>query len=166
MEAYHSILNNDFPYLFATVPDNEGNEKVLGYTYVNTLRPGDAYGAAVELTMYFVSYAIGEGYGSKLLTALVEALKAKPVSEKRPYGIEEVFVYTTVSEKGNVANFYLRAGFERRVTLKRVGWKTGRWIDNEIFQLSLGQNDGETQESRGSRNWWVFEPFAWELWRT
>ena len=38
----------------------------------------------------------------------------------------------------------------------------GKWIDDEIFQLSLGQNDGETQESRGSRNWWVFG----ELWRT
>ena len=98
--------------------------KFLGI--VNTLRPGDAYGAAVELTIYFAPYAIGKGYGSKLLTALVEALKTIPVSEKRPYGIKEVFVYTTVSEKRNAANFYLRAGFERRGMLKRGGVEDGK----------------------------------------
>jgi phosphinothricin acetyltransferase len=73
VEAYHSVLKNGLTYLVATVSDNEGNKKILGYTYANTLRPGDAYGAAVELTIYVAPYAIGKGYRLKLLTTLVEA---------------------------------------------------------------------------------------------
>ncbi|KAL2043084.1 hypothetical protein N7G274_004144 [Stereocaulon virgatum] len=142
--------------------DNEGNEKILGYSYENTLRPGDPHGAAVEFNIYVAPSASGKGYGSKLLTALVEALKAIPVSEKRSHGVK-VFVCATVSEKRNAANFYLRVDFERRGTLKKVGWKMGRWIDNEMFPLSLGQNDGESQESRGSRYWWVSGLFAWKV---
>ena len=170
VETYHDVLDQGLPHLVATIKDeSNGIEKVLGFSYATQLRPRPAYGHVVELSIYFAPNTTGKGYGSKLLAAIIEALKAVPVSEKRPNGITEVFVYTMVGEKvNNAVNFYLRAGFERNGTLRRLSWKFGRYIDDGQFQLSLGEKDKEeqTQASRGSRSWWVFGPFAWELWRT
>ena len=81
--------------------------------------------------------------GRRLLRPLIEVLRGVEPSERRVHGVREVLAYRSANEGRDAGRFYEREGFEEVRRLRRIGWKMGRWIDTRIFQMSLGEREGE-----------------------
>jgi L-amino acid N-acyltransferase YncA len=110
----------------------EIDDKVIGYAYANPFRDRPAYTMTCENSIYLHPDYIGQGAGSKLLTALVSASEAM--------GFRQMIAVVGGSEPASVA-LHTKLGFEHRGTMKSVGRKFGKWLDTVYLQLSLGAGD-------------------------
>lgn len=111
--------------------------KVAGYAYATQFRDRPAYRSTCENSIYVAPVAIGQGVGSRLLAALVEA------SEQS--GFRQMIAVVGGGEPASVA-LHLKAGFREAGRMASVGRKHGRWLDTVYFQLALGPGDAVPPE--------------------
>src|SRR5215471_17239518 len=98
----------------------EENGVVLGYAGTTCFRPKAAYDTTVETTIYCAPEAVGKGIGSRLYTALFEALRGEDLHR---------FVAGYTTPNAATAALHERHGFKPVGVFSEVGRKFGKYWD-------------------------------------
>jgi L-amino acid N-acyltransferase YncA len=106
----------------------EENGQVLGYSYASGWKSRCSYRFSLETTVYLDKDALGRGLGTKLYTALIEAL--------RPTKTHALIGGIALPNAGSVA-LHEKLGFTKIGHFKEVGWKFEQWIDVGYWELVL-----------------------------
>ena len=122
------VVRRGLPYLVA-----ERGGQVLGFAYASPFRTRSAYRYTVEDSVYVSPGAMGQGFGRRALTTLIERCSARDLRQ----------MVAVIGDSGNSASIRLHQalGFERAAVLRAVGYKLGRWVDSVIMQRHLGLGD-------------------------
>ena len=107
----------------------ERDDRVAGYAYCLPWKARPAYQGTVEDSIYLAPWATGQGAGSELLGALLDAARAAGVRE----------VIAVIADSGDPSSIALhkKLGFDDAGRLRQVGHKHGRDIDTVLLQCSL-----------------------------
>jgi len=106
----------------------EENGRILGYAYACSWKSRCSYRFSLETTVYLDKDATGRGLGTKLYTALIDAL--------RPTKIHALIGGVALPNAGSVA-LHEKLGFVKIGHFKEVGWKLDQWIDVGYWELIL-----------------------------
>lgn len=117
------IAGKGWPILIAEI---EGD--VAGYAYATQFRDRPAYAATCEDSIYVAPDRVGQGVGTALLSALIEAA--------REHGFEQMIAVIGGAEPASVA-LHVSAGFVEAGRMRRVGRKFGRVLDTLYMQRDL-----------------------------
>lgn len=116
-----------WPFLVA-----ETGGEVIGYAYATQFRDRPAYASSCENSIYLNPDYCGQGIGTMLLAALVEAAERA--------GFRQMIAVIGGAEPASVA-LHARAGFVEAGRMRSVGRKFGRWLDTLYMQRPLGAGD-------------------------
>ena len=116
-----------WPFLVA-----EAGGKVIGYAYATQFRDRPAYRTTCENSIYLDPDHCGQGVGTLLLGALIEAATGA--------GFRQMIAVIGGAEPASAA-LHARAGFSETGRMQSVGRKHGRWLDTLYMQLALGRGD-------------------------
>lgn len=120
-----ALMADGFPYLVAEI-DGE----IVGYAYAGQYRPRPAYRYAVEDSIYIAPESQGKGVGKALLAALI--------AECERLGKRQMVAVIGDSLSHGSINLHRAMGFAHAGTVRNVGYKHGRWLDQVIYQRALG----------------------------
>ena len=111
----------------------ELNEEVKGFAYANSYRSRPAYRFTVENSIYVDSVCTRKGLGGNLLEDLIKQCAARGFRQ----------MVAIIGDSKNVASIKLHTayGFEHCGTVRSLGFKHGKWLDQVIMQQSLGEGD-------------------------
>jgi L-amino acid N-acyltransferase len=123
-EAWYT--EHSAPYSAAVVESEPG--VIAGYGALSPFARRGGYFPLAEVSIYLGSTHRGRGYGSSLSEWLVE--------EARRQGFTTLVGFLTVGNEPSV-RMLLRAGYVHVGRMSRVGYKLGRYIDLDIYQLFL-----------------------------
>jgi len=117
-----------FPYRVA-----ELDGVVRAYAYANSYRPRPAYRHTVENSIYVGSASARMGLGGSLLEDLITQCTAQGYRQ----------MVAVIGDSANTPSIKLHAayGFEHCGALRSLGFKRGKWLDQVLMQLSLGESD-------------------------
>ena len=117
--------NRDNHPLFVAVR----NGAVAGYVSLSTFSAKPAYDGTVEVSLYVAPEQRGAGVGRALLEYIVAWARA----DARTHALISIIT------AGNAVSLRLheRLGFRHCGTLREVGWKFGRWLDVEYYELRV-----------------------------
>lgn len=103
--------------------------RVLGYASLSPYREKQAYAGTVELSVYVAPACRGRGVG----TALMQAILALAKEDRRTHTVISVIT------QGNAQSVRLheRFGFSYSGTLHEVGYKFGKYLDVENYELKV-----------------------------
>ena len=120
-----------FPWYSASVED-----VLVGYAYASPYKQRAAYRWTADVSVYVHPDHHGRGVATALYTKLIHTLRAQG-SRSLCAGIS----------LPNPASRHLHESFglEHIGTLKRAGWKLGRWHDVSFRQLTLAEAVDEPQ---------------------
>ena len=121
-----------WPFLIA-----EAGVEVIGYAYATQFRDRPAYRSTCENSIYISPSHVGQGVGSLLLDALVEAATNS--------GFRQMIAVVGGAEPASIA-LHRKAGFREVGRMRSVGRKLGQWLDTVYLQLPLGQADRQPPE--------------------
>jgi len=123
-----ALVDAGYPYFVAC----EGST-VVGFGYAGPYRPRFAYRTTVEDSIYLAPGARGRGIGGMLLRLLIDACASG--------GFRQMIA--VIGDQQNQASIRLHsaAGFVLVGTLKKVGYKQGRWLDSVLMQRPIGDGD-------------------------
>lgn len=101
---------------------------LAGFATWGPFRPRAAYKYSVEHSVYVDERFRGEGIGRQLLQAIITAAKAR-----------DIHMLVAGIDAANVASVALHSslGFRCCGTVREAGFKFGRWLDLEFWQLIL-----------------------------
>ncbi len=101
---------------------------LAGFASWGPFRPFPAYGHTVEHSVYVDARFRDRGVGRALLAALIEEARGR-----------NLHVMVGVIDATNAASIRLhrRLGFTHSGTVREAGFKFGRWLDVEYWQLLL-----------------------------
>jgi len=118
------MATSNYPYLIA-----ELDRKVVGFAYVNSYRPREAYAKTVENSIYIRDGFQGKGIGQQLLERLVK--------ETAACGFRQIIA--VIGDSANLGSIRLheKVGFVHAGVLREVGFKNGRWLDTVMMQFAL-----------------------------
>jgi phosphinothricin acetyltransferase len=103
--------------------------RILGCAYSSRYRPGIAFDATVETSIYLHPDARGRGAGYRLYAALLERLASQP--------IHLAVAGVALPNPGSIA-LHRRMGFEEVGTFREYAFKHGQWISSIWFQRRIG----------------------------
>ena len=102
--------------------------RLLGFASYGPFRNWPAYKYSVEHSVYVDKDCRGRGVGKLLLAAIIDARPAAAVSQRdRRHRCRE---------RVSIA-LHTRFGFEFCGRVKHAGFKFGRWLDLDFYQLIL-----------------------------
>jgi L-amino acid N-acyltransferase YncA len=107
----------------------EANGEVVGWGSLSAFHPRSAYRHTVENSIYVHHARQGQGIGSLLLEELI--LRA------RKLGYCAIVALIDGGQADSVA-LHAKFNFEKAGRLKRVGFKSGQWLDVVYMELLLG----------------------------
>lgn len=103
---------------------------LAGYAYATQFRDRPAYAATCGDSIYIAPEWIGQGIGTALLDALLDAA--------RKSGFEQMIAVIGGAEPASVA-LHAKAGFIEAGRMRKVGRKFGRVLDTLYMQRELSQ---------------------------
>ncbi len=106
----------------------EENGRVLGFSTYGPFRSRPAYKYTIENSVYVGAGHRGRGIGTSLLQELIQ------------YASEREFATMVAgidAENESSIKVHEKLGFQYAGTIKRAGYKFGRWLDLTFYQLSL-----------------------------
>lgn len=106
----------------------EDSGRVAGYAYAAAYHSRPAYAWTCEVSVYVGEEARGTGAGKALLRELLARLAAS--------GYVNVIARIALPNDASVKLFESH-GFEHIGTARGVGYKLGRWVDVDEWQLAL-----------------------------
>jgi phosphinothricin acetyltransferase len=121
-----------WPFLVA-----EADGEVVGYAYATQFRDRPAYRTTCENSIYIHPGHVGQGVGTRLLDALIEAATGA--------GFRQMIAVIGGAEPASVA-LHSKAGFVEAGRMRSVGRKHGRWLDTLYMQRGLGAGAGAPPE--------------------
>lgn len=127
------VLGEGWPWLVARGPAGD----LLGYAYAAQYNTRAGYRYACEDSIYLRHDALGQGIGTALLAALIDACEA--------WGFRQMIAGIAGSEPASMA-LHARAGFAEVARLRSVGRKHGQWLDVIYMQRALGLGDSAPPE--------------------
>lgn len=110
---------------------------LIGFGSFGAFRVQPAYKYTVEHSIYLHQDFRGLGLGKVLLNFVIDAAEAR--------GLHAVIGVIDSTNEGSIA-LHKRLGFKRVGTLPQVGFKFGRWLDVDLYQLTL---DGPSTPTDG-----------------
>ncbi|RZI54932.1 MAG: N-acetyltransferase family protein [Pseudomonas sp.] len=121
------VLAKALPYLVA---ERRSDGAILGFAYCNWFKPRPAYRYSAEDSIYLADDARGQGVGSRLLRALIEAAESA--------GVRKLIAVIGDSANAGSIGVHRAQGFTEVGVLKDVGWKFERWLDVVLMDRVLG----------------------------
>lgn len=115
-----------FPTLVAV-----GTPGVLGWASLSSYRTRPCYAGIAEFSIYLDRSARGQGIGVQLLTALIEAARARGYWKL----VSRVFPFNTASRA-----LCRRCGFREVGVYEKHGWLDGQWTDVVIVERLIPEN--------------------------
>jgi len=114
----------NYPVIGVVSP--EGN--LMGFGSYGTFRAWPGYKYTVEHSIYVATHCRGRGLGKLLLQEIIASARA-----------QNYHALIGGIDSQNVASIQLHKGFGFRHagTLQQVGFKFGRWLDLDFYQLIL-----------------------------
>lgn len=122
---FESITQAGYPYIVA-----ERDGVVIGYAYLSSYRPRNAYRFTVEDSIYLDKDCAGQGIGSRLLEQLIT------LAEQGPWRLM-VAVIGDSDNKGSI-NLHEKLGFKLTGIEPGTGYKFNRWIDTVLMHKPIG----------------------------
>jgi phosphinothricin acetyltransferase len=121
---FENKKKGDFP-IIGVVGENEA---LLGFASYGTFRAWPAYKYSVEHSVYVSSQHRGKGLGKMLLREVIRSARD-----------QAYHVLIGGIDSQNVVSIQLHKslGFEHAGTIRQVGFKFGRWLDLDFYQLIL-----------------------------
>lgn len=116
-----------WPFLVA-----EADGAVIGYAYATQFRDRPAYRSTCENSIYISPDHVGQGVGTLLLEALLDAATDA--------GFRQMIAVIGGAEPASVA-LHKKSGFVEAGRMRSVGRKFGQWLDTLYMQRSLGAGD-------------------------
>lgn len=117
------VSQQGLPWLVA-----EQSGEVIGYAYATQWKERSAYRFTVEITVYLAPDAAGEGWGSKLYSALLDVLKHTQT--------HVVIGVITLPNPPSEA-LHEKFGMKKTAHFTEVGRKFDQWLDVGYWQLML-----------------------------
>jgi phosphinothricin acetyltransferase len=117
-------LSGEYPVL--TVSDERG--RVLGFGLLHAFHPADSFRRTAEVGYFLHPEATGQGIGTALLNALMEAARGK--------GIRTLLASVSSRNDQSLA-FHRTRGFVEVGRFKAIGEKLGQEFDVVYFQKDL-----------------------------
>ena len=121
----HALEAGNFPYFVADI-----DGQIAGYTYAGAYRPRPAYRFTVENSVYINDQLRRGGIGTALLATLIEACTA--------LGFRQMMGIIGDSQNTQSIRFHEKMGFIQVGTVKNIGFKFDRWMDQVLLQRPLG----------------------------
>ena len=118
-------VKNNYPWI---VVANDTTGDIEGYAYGSKFREVSAYRFSVLTSVYVKHGECGKGLGTILYKRLLELLRETDAH----VAIAGIAVPNQASVR-----LHQKLGFVKVGHLKEVGWKLGRWVDREWWQLVL-----------------------------
>ncbi|MGF1541297.1 MAG: GNAT family N-acetyltransferase, partial [Pleurocapsa sp.] len=110
---------------------------LMGFASYGTFRSWAAYKYSIEHSVYVDSPYRGRGIGKKLLQELIK------VAQQQNY---HMMIGGIDAENHVSIKLHQSMGFQHCGTIKHAGYKFGRWLDLEFYQLILATRDLPTEE--------------------
>jgi L-amino acid N-acyltransferase len=125
METWFAMkAKANFPVIGAE--DEAGN--LLGFASYGSFRAWPAYKYSIEHSVYVDAPQRGQGLGRRLMLAVIEKAKGQNY-HMMIGGIDS-------SNQASIA-LHRSLGFTHCASIKQAGFKFGRWLDLEFYQLLL-----------------------------
>lgn len=102
--------------------------ELLGFASYGTFRAWPAYKYSVEHSIYVAAPQRGRGIGKRLLEELIKT------AQDQQY---HALIGGIDSQNAASIRLHERFGFQHAGTLRQVGFKFGRWLDLDFYQLLL-----------------------------
>ena len=102
--------------------------RLLGFGTYGPFRSRPAYKYTIEHSVYVDALSRGKGIGTLLLAAIIERARQQQY---------HVLVGGIAADNAVSIALHQRFGFERCGRVKQAGFKFGRWLDLEFYQLLL-----------------------------
>src|ERR1043166_3396561 len=114
----------NFPVIGAVSDAGE----LLGFGSYGTFRAWPAYKYSIEHSIYVGANFRGQGIGKVLLGEIIARARAQNY---------HVLIGGIDSQNAASIQLHKRFGFQHAGTIRQVGFKFGRWLDLEFYQLVL-----------------------------
>jgi phosphinothricin acetyltransferase len=114
----------NFPVIGAVTESGE----LAGFATYGVFRPWPAYKHSVEHSVYVAAAHRGRGVGKLLLRRVIEE------AQNQDY---HTLIGCIDSENPISAALHKAMGFQHIGTIRQVGFKFGRWLDLDLYQLIL-----------------------------
>jgi phosphinothricin acetyltransferase len=106
---------------------NDAGE-LLGFGSYGTFRAWPAYKYSVEHSIYVEKRFRGQGIGTRLLEEIINSVRNQNY---------HVLIGGIDSQNTPSIRLHQRFGFQHSGTIRQVGFKFGRWLDLDFYQLIL-----------------------------
>ncbi len=144
VKKFEDTQSLGLPFLVAKKHDTD---TVVGYAYASGFRNFmQAYKHTVEITIFLHPDFKSRGVGSRLIAALLDALRAVGAGSNpaRPDKLKEAIACiaddnaeSEEAGRGGLRKWYEERGFREVGRMPGVGWKFDRWIGVIFLQLGL-----------------------------
>jgi L-amino acid N-acyltransferase len=115
----------------------EDDGSLAGFTSFGPFRNWPAYKYSVEHSVYISQTKRGQGIGRILLTAIIDA------AQKQDF---HMMIGGIDSENRPSIRLHQKLGFTHCASIKHAGFKFGRWLDLEFYQLILPTPSSPNEE--------------------
>ena len=123
-EWFKAKETNNYP----VIGIEDGNGSLMGFATYGAFRSWAAYKYSIEHSVYVDSRYRGKGIGKKLLKALIK------IAEQQNYHM----IIGGIDAENNISiKLHESMGFKHCGTIRQAGFKFGRWLDLEFYQLIL-----------------------------
>jgi L-amino acid N-acyltransferase YncA len=121
---FESKVKGNYPVVGAVTADGE----LMGFGSYGPFRNFPAYKYTVEHSIYVASKFRWQGIGMGLLEAVIVRAREQNY---------HVLVGAIDSENSASIALHRKCGFQHAGTVRQVGFKFGRWLDLDLYQLIL-----------------------------
>ena len=120
---YEKKVNDGFPVLVL-----EENDNVIGFATFGPFRGRPAYKYTVEHSVYIHKDHRGKGIGTRLMIELIK------IADERGYAT----MVAGIDSSNDVSMImHEKLGFTNCGTIKRAGYKFGKWLNVTFYQYKL-----------------------------
>ena len=121
---FETKVKNNFPVIAAV----DENGVLMGFASYGTFRAWAAYKYSVEHSVYIEKNFRGQGLAKMLMEELISLAKQQ--------GIHVIIGAIDAANSGSIS-LHKKLGFNYSGTIKQAGFKFGKWLDFDFYQLIL-----------------------------